>query len=280
VQSKRSRGLIAAFVMALFYGAFAAKSAAVVLDWDSVTWSPGANSNSFDIDPLRAGNDITVTFTGAVNKFRNDPATGLATPAINRSLEGGLSPVESSLNLGVDFHNNNTITCTVNFSDPNTAGVQNVSFSIFGIDYLSNGSTSFQDQIISISATSIDGVTQIAPIISNIGAAVTPGGTGLNQTLTGNSTVPDTGAGSGAGNVTISFGSASIQSFTFTYADGLGSKPNPTFQNISIGDITFTPVPEINPTFSASLSCLIAVALTVAAPGAAAIATVLAPQAG
>jgi hypothetical protein len=110
----------------------------------------------------------------------------------------------------------------------------------------------------------VDGITLIAPTISLVGPAVTHSGTGLNQTLTGNSLVPDTGAGSGAGNVTIGFGTNAIRSFTFTYADGLGSKPNPTFQNIAIGDISFTPVPEMNPATTAAASCIAAIVLTVA----------------
>ena len=235
---------------------------ALVLDWDAAAWPAGATSRSFNVDPANPGNDLTITFSGAIDKFRNDPVTGLATPSINRSLEGGMNPVQSALNIGVDFHQNSTITCTVNFSSLYSAGVENVSFTIFDVDFFSAGSDSWQDVIKSISAVSVDGVTLIAPTIS-YGSTVTHSGTGLNQTLTGNADAPDTGAGSGVGNVTISFGSNAIRSFTFTYADGLGSKPNPTFQNISIGDISFTPVPEINPAMTASGSCIAAMGLTI-----------------
>jgi hypothetical protein len=144
-----------------------------------------------------------------------------------------------------------------------TLGVENVSFTIFNVDFFSSGPDSWQDVIKSISAVSVDGITLIAPTISFLGSAVTHSGTGLNQTLTGNSLVPDTGAGSGAGNVTISFGTNAIRSFTFTYADGLGSKPNPTFQNIAIGDISFSPVPEMNPAMVSGASCIAAMVITV-----------------
>ena len=256
------RCVLGAILLALLKG-WASSANALVLDWDNVTWPAGAVNRSFNIDPANPGNDLTVAFSGATDKFRNDPTTGLATPSINQSLEGGMNPVQSSLNLGVDFHQNSTITCTVNFSASYTLGVENVSFTIFNVDFFSSGPDSWQDVIKSISAVSVDGVTLIAPTISLVGPAVTHSGTGLNQTLTGNSLVPDTGAGSGAGNVTISFGTNAIRSFTFTYADGLGSKPNPTFQNISIGDISFTPVPEINPAMAAAGSCLAAVAFTI-----------------
>jgi hypothetical protein len=255
------RSLLYVVALALGLAGWTASAQAVVLDWDTAAWAPGATSRSFNVDVANPGNDLTVAFTGATDKFRNDPTTGSATPSINQSLEGGMNPVQKSLNLGVDFHQNSTITCTVNFSALYTLGVENVSFTIFNIDFFSSGPDSWQDVIKSISAVSADGVTIVAPTISNIGPAVTLGG-GLNPTLTGNALVPDTGAGSGAGNVTISFG-APIRSFTFTYADGVGSKPNPTFQNISIGDISFTPVPEINPAISAAVSCLFAVGLTV-----------------
>lgn len=262
IDMRISRPLLYVVALALGLVGWSAPAQALVLDWDTVTWAPGATSRSFNIDLATPGNDITVAFSGATDKFRDDPTTGFATPSINQSLEGGMNPVQRSLNLGVDFHQNSTITCTVNFSALYTLGVENVSFTIFNIDFFSSGPDSWQDVIKSISAVSADGVTIVAPTISNIGPAVTLGG-GLNPTLTGNALVPDTGAGSGAGNVTISFGSTPIRSFTFTYADGIGSKPNPTFQNISIGDISFTPVPEINPAISAAVSCLLAIGLTV-----------------
>lgn len=263
IEMRTSRSLIYVVALALGLAGWTATAQALVLDWDTVAWAPGATNRSFNVDPANPGSDLTVAFTGSTDKFRNDPTTGLATPSINQSLEGGMNPVQNSLNLGVDFHQNSTITCTVNFSALYTLGVENVSFTIFNIDFFSSGPDSWQDVIKSISAVSADGVTLVAPTISNLGPSVTLSGTGLNQALTGNALVPDTGAGSGAGNVTISFGSTPIRSFSFTYADGIGSKPNPTFQNISIGDISFTPVPEINPAISASVSCVIAIGLTV-----------------
>jgi hypothetical protein len=257
----RSFSVLAAIFLALLGGG-ANSAHAVVLDWDSATWPAGTTNRSFNVDSTNPGTDLTVSFSGSTDKFRNDPTTGLATPSINQSLEGGMNPVQKSLSLGVDFHQNSTITCTVNFSAGYTLGVENVSFTIFNVDFFSSGPESWQDVIRSISAVSADGVTMIAPTIT-FGSAVTHSGTGLNQTLTGNALVPDTGAGSGAGNVTISFGPNAIRSFTFTYADGLGSKPNPTFQNISIHDISFTPVPEINPAVSAIASCFLAFGATV-----------------
>lgn len=237
----------------------ATPAGAIVLDWDAQAWGAGNNSQSFDVDPSIAGNDLTLTFSGSVNKFRNDPATNQATPVTNQTVTGGLTPVQNSLLLGVDYHQgSNAITLTISFSASYALGVTNVSFSIFGID---QSGSAWQDQIASMYATGVDG-SQIPATITNLGSAVTLTGTGLNQMLIGNATVPDSGAGSGNGNATLTFGGA-IRSVTFVYQDGLGSRPNPTYQDIAISDITFSPIPEINPALSAAVSCFIAVAVTV-----------------
>jgi len=76
-----------------------------------------------------------------------------------------------------------------------------------------------------------------------------------------NSYGTDTGAGSGNSHVTISFGGAAITSFIFIYGSGSGTVADPTYQHIGIHDIAFTPVPEINPTWTAVGSCLAAFAL-------------------
>src|ERR1700732_2881128 len=74
---------------------------AVILDWSAVTWSPGSLSNSFDVDPSNPGNDVTVTFGGDTGRFATDPTTGIQTPAIDSTMEGGTSPVQKSLDLSM-----------------------------------------------------------------------------------------------------------------------------------------------------------------------------------
>jgi hypothetical protein len=85
---------------------------------------------------------------------------------------------------------------------------------------------------------------------------VTLSGTGLNQILTGAANVPNTGTGSGAGNATISFNATGIRSITFTFGAGGNAAVNPTFQDISLHDLTFSPVPEVNPTVAVACACL------------------------
>jgi hypothetical protein len=258
-----ARHLWCALALALL--ATASPAAAIVLDWDSATWTNGSLSNSFDVDPYRAGNDLTVTISGSTAQLQPGiVAPNPPSPTITTGLEGGLSPGQKSLELAVNFTSQSQfITVTVDFSALYAQGVENVSFTIFDVDFDDvNGSSPshYQDQLRSISALSIDGTTAVAPTIT-----VSPNnsrtGTGLAQVVTGNVSTVDTGAGSGAGNVTISFGTSWIKSFTFTYGSGTGTTNDPTYQHIGIHDISFTPVPEINPAWSAVLSCAAAAGL-------------------
>ncbi|HEX8076383.1 MAG TPA: hypothetical protein VF511_01105, partial [Chthoniobacterales bacterium] len=132
----------------------------------------------------------------------------------------------------------------------NTPGANNVSFTIFDIDITTNS-----DIISNIYGVAPDG-TLIAATLSGIGSAVTLTGTGLNQVLTGNAAAANN---SSNGNVTVSFGSTLITDVFFTFSNTAGA---PRYQDIGIGDISFTPVPEINPSVTAAASCLFAVGLT------------------
>jgi hypothetical protein len=75
--------------------------------------------------------------------------------------------------------------------------------------------------------------------------------------LTGNSASADN---SSNGNITISFGSATLTDVFFLWSNNAGA---PRYQDIAIGDITFTPVPEINPAVTAVGSCFLAFGLTI-----------------
>lgn len=233
-----------------------AQAHAVTLDWDAVNWAPGSLTNSYNIDPLRAGNDITLAITGNTPQFA--PQGGFVTPADLVNIEGGLTPVQQSLHLHVNLADQSqAVTVTVNFSAQYTLGVNNVSFTIFDVDFSNNN---FQDQLRTIQATSIDGTTLIAPTITT-SVNNTRTGTGINQVVNGITNTADTGATSGNANVTISFGATAIRSFTFTYGSGSTAPANPTNQGISLHDITYTAVPEINPAWISALSCALAAGL-------------------
>ena len=236
----------------------------ILLDWNSLSWTPGSLSNSFDIDPTKPGNDVTITFahnqvTSTGSPFIGDFVTGIQTPAINSNLEGGRGPGVSSLNVAVDLAwQNRYITVTVTFSDSYLQGVQGVAFSLFDIDR-NNGNLDI-DEIRSISALAADGVTSVAPVISGVGSSIALSGSGLGQILAATGAAPDIGAGSSAGNATISFGSTGIKSFTFQWGVPSYNANGPSPMTISIGDINFTPVPEVNPSFIAGGVCLVGAA--------------------
>jgi hypothetical protein len=216
---------------------------ALVLDWDGVTWNPGSLNSSFDLN-ADAINDITVSMTSQqANIWTNDPVTGDQTPAITQTMTGGLSPVQNSLILAANLKTQSNLTVHISFTGAQ-AGANNVSFSIFDIDVTTNS-----DIIDTIYGVALDG-THIAATITNVGSSVNHTGTGLNQVLTGNSA---TANNSSNGNATLTFGSTIITDIFFTFSNTSGA---PRYQDIGIGDITFSPVPEINPTAVAAICCL------------------------
>ena len=238
-----------------FFGIFGAAmlaavahSHAIVLDWSTVSWAPGSLSNAYDIDGFsQNGNDISITVSGNTNKLTTDPVTGLAAPSIAASLEGGTGG-DHSLILAGDLSTQTNFTVTVTFTGMYNAATD-VSFTIFDIDMGVD-----REKILNIYGLLSNG-TKVAPTITNLGSAVTLNGTDFTQVLTGNAASPDTGPNSANGNVTISFGNVAIQSFTFDFKNDGGP---PRFQSVSLYDINFTPVPEINPALTAALSCFTA----------------------
>ena len=250
------------FVLTLLLGPFLVAAAhGVTLDWDTAAWTAGSLSNSYNIDPSNAGNDITVTISGNTGQLQpKNTAPNPQTPALTNTLQGGLGAAENTLCLALNLTNQSqSVTVTVNFSALYTQGVTGVSFTLFDIDFANTSGNTFQDQLSSIQAIDVNGNPVAATITTSVNNTLT--GTGLSQVVNGTASGSDTGAGSGNSNVTISFGGAAIKSFTFTYGSGSGTVPDPTYQHMGIHDITFTPVPEINPTWTAVGSCLAAFAL-------------------
>ena len=244
------------FALALIalLASWAAPARALVLDWDGVSWTPGSLSNSFNLNG-DAFNDITVSITSQnPNIFTNDPTTGTITPAINQTMTGGLVPAQNSLMIAANLHTNSNLTVHLSFTgggSGNLPGANNVSFTLFDIDVTTNS-----DIISNIYGVAPDG-SLVAATITNLGSTVTLAGSGLGQTLTGNAAAANN---SSNGNATISFGATLITDLYFTFGNTAGA---PRYQDIGIGDITFTPVPEINPAISASVSSFVAVGLTV-----------------
>jgi hypothetical protein len=238
---------------------------ALVLNWDAISsdpnapgplgvWAPGDLVNSYDLngDGVK---DIKVQITSQQgNIWDLDPTSGSQAPVVNKSLTGGLA--ENSLLLAADLHTKSACTVRISFSGGNgalnTPGAANVSFTIFDIDITTNA-----DVVSTIYGLAPDGITHIAPTITNVGSGILLTGNGLTYDLEGTVASPNN---SSAGNVTISFGSTLITDVFFNFGNTAGA---PRYQDISLSDITFTPVPEINPAMAAGASCLVAVGLTV-----------------
>ncbi|MEY2564283.1 MAG: hypothetical protein QOH88_2476 [Verrucomicrobiota bacterium] len=245
----------------IFFFAVPAITHAVTLDWTSQTWTNNADGtpkpNYYDIDAANAGTDVTITATannGAV--FQKDISTGAPqTPAVASAFQGGFASPVNSLVLAINLANNTqSVTLNLTFSAQYTQGISNLTFTIFDVDFSNVSGSTFEDQLSSIRGLALDG-TWVTPTIT----------TSANNKLTGGlvlgiATANDTGANTGAGNVTISFGSTAITQFEFTYGGG-STFANPTFQHVGLYNFSFTPVPEINPAWTAMLSCCAVAAL-------------------
>jgi hypothetical protein len=241
-------------ILFLLFG-FCSPLSATLVDWNTLTWAPGSLSNSYDVDPGHAGNDVTVAISGNTGQLVNALGTSTPTPAITSNLTGGFTPVHPSLQMSVDFTSNaQSITITINFSAYVT-GVNNVSFNLFDIDFRNSGGNTYQDTISNITATNTTGGS-IAPTITGLGSAVSLSGSGLGQVLSGTAVANDT---TSDGNATISFNANNISSISFTYSSS-ATFPNPTYQHISLDNISFTPTPELNAGWISTAFCGLVVA--------------------
>lgn len=228
-------------------------ASAVVLDWDSVTWVAGTLNNTYQADLADPDSTLTidVTTNSGAPLVPYSGAPNPMTPVTNNAFQGGLVLTENTLTIAVDLLNpSQSITVSMSFAA--TGGATNVSFRLFDID-AGGGS---QDQLTQIRALSVDGMTWIAPTITT-SADNTLVGSGLTQSVVGSGLTSSTGLTSGRGNVTIDFGTNQIQSLSFTYGN-TAAQPNPAYQHFAIHDISFTPVPEINPALLSAMSCLAA----------------------
>ena len=243
------RWCVVAAAYVLFSLAAAPAANAVILDWNSAAWDPGSLINSYDLNGDSV-TDITVKVTSQqANIWDPDPTSGTQTPDVNQTLTGGLPPVQGnlpkSLMLAADLKTKSDVTVELSFTDGNQLGT-NVSFTIFDIDVTTNS-----DIISGIYGVALDG-SHVAATITNVGSAVTLTGTGLTYVLTGNAAAADN---SSNGNATISFGSAVLTAVHFVFSNNAGA---PRYQDIALGNISFTPVPEINPALASVGSCLVA----------------------
>ncbi len=191
---------------------------ATQLDWDVLTWPAGSTAQSYTIGP---GN-VVISLNGPSDTPPGD-TSGLAngSPFITTDLTGGLSPVQNSLEINVDYPSvsSQQIPILIDFTHP--GGVSDVSFSIFDLDL-----GSWVD-VVEVTAT-VDGVNYFNPTSIVTNSANTSDGI---NTVTGTS-----GSVSSAnGTATFSFTNSGITQVRVIYRN-----QTTAFQWIALHDINFT----------------------------------------
>ncbi len=232
---------------------------AVVLDWNSVTWTSGTMTLGYDIDPTNPGIDVTVTIIPSGGSFTwstGNGSSGQPSPVDDNSLTGGNGSSAQSLLLGVNWTaDTQTITVIINFNY--AQGVTGVSYSLFDIDYNNGGSnTGYDDQVSKIVAQYNNGPLIAATTLTG-STDNTVSGSGTNKVVTGTGGATDS---TGSANATIGYGTNIITSMTFTYGNNAANAPsNPGNQWIGLYDISYTPrarMPEVHPGVVAACFCI------------------------
>src|SRR5438046_1748487 len=98
--------------------AFAGSVSVTLVDCSTLTWPAGSLSNSYDVDPGYAGNDVTMTVSGDTGRLQPSIVAGSPqTPAITRAFDGGLGTNPYTLELALDLTSNaQSVTFTLDFS--------------------------------------------------------------------------------------------------------------------------------------------------------------------
>ena len=200
------------------------------LDWDAVQAGPGwtGTSGTYSV----GGANVTVT--------ASDPGGDLAVnPGLVRDVAaggliantGGLTPAEYTIGLGADFETQGSITppseqitLTINFA--HAGGVNNVSFSIFDIDFAAGGA-GWTDRLV---ITGNNGAV-INPTSVTVGSAAGYDGTNVITGTGGSNTTEN------LGNATITFAQGGITQITIQYQSGRTA--DPAVQQINLHDISF-----------------------------------------
>jgi hypothetical protein len=251
-------------------------SYAAVLDWSSQTWASGDESGTYD-GVGGTGRDAVVTVvTSSPASFQNGTPvannTGIVVAGSNDAMQ-----IEALMGsaAGGSIDTGGKVIVKVSFS----GYVNNVSFTIYDVDRgtvtgttgppFNNPIFSHVDSIGKIQVyngaeASIANTAELSFDNQAIGTKFADGGFYyhgqkiVRDDYTNNTplTPAEIAAGNAlgsAGTITVDFGDQWITGFSFTYSGfvpgssfgGFGSQANPTSQGIAIGDISFTPVPEV-----------------------------------
>ena len=217
--------------------------ASVLLDWN--TAPQGTLQRLPGLDTYTTGTDFSgVNITVAGNQSHDNPfpfgPAGLQTPAITNTLFSG-GGTASSLSTVALFKPTgaSSVTFTINFFGFKQ-GVKDVSFTLFDVDAFKHGSVNVQD-VVSFQTAGLTLTGSADNVVSG-------------NTVTGLTDSGNTGGGTGAGNVTVTSGNMPLHQIVFTF--GTLAAGIDALSGFSIGNITFTPVPEVGQLAIGLIACL------------------------
>jgi len=250
------KGKLTALIAVLFHCGISSSALAytVTLDWNSVNWTAATgtttgSTQSFDIDPLNPGNDITIaiTTTGANSRIN----TGAN--AINDSsvYTGGFGAGQESLRIGANHTANNNAAVNITITFLYTSGVNSVSTTVFDIDTLDNNGNpnpdQFRDQLDRF--TGVNNGSTVVPVATLTRSSFNNDDTTANRVRgdrdgnNGNNHSNDrdreAASNEGLGNVGISFGPTTVDEVSFRWTNRRLNGQ----QAIALYDITYV-VPE------------------------------------
>ncbi len=251
-------------------------ASAIVLDWNTLTWTPGALSmtyyatnnavgGTFYQDNAYSGvGSVTISITGATNNFTT------AFPQITNDISGGVSsPTNDALQVWLNSWSSVTqsVKVTITFNGY-AQGIDSLTLNIYDIDRGSvfGAATNFTyvDQIRNIQSISPTGTTNAPVSITTTGGTnttfVVAAATTLTNTLTGIATNPDS---NNWGNAVVTL--TNVSSVSFIYGNSpTNTNTDPFAQAISFGVFSFTPhpkAPEVHPALAGVLICGLVVLL-------------------
>lgn len=229
-----------------------------LFNWPTTpVWTAGSptdgNSQTVDYGPTPA---ISVTVT-------NMGGPGMTWGAAPQVESEGSYPFTGGYNAGSGVNglilqansqtsNSTYIQLTINFNNP--GGATNVSFQLWDIDAIVDGSgNGFIDTIKNLQGTAPGGPVYPTSVTRAVPGYNIISGSGAGLTIMGDTSQPSGAANTtNQGTVNIQF-SQPVTSISFQYSNGASGSLNQ--QTLGVGPITFTPVPEVNSSNAALIIC-------------------------
>lgn len=232
--------LLNASLLIAALGFLAPASQASYIDWDTLTWTPGATTMLYDVNSDTI-NDVQVTLSGAVLTGNTVISTSPYT--------GGLFP-HKSLQLWTTGAGTMTLQTTFLHGGIYDTGVTDLAFDLFDVDG-DGGAGSGRDLISNISATlASDDVTTILP------QSLTPGNAAFTQVTGPNSAqgIAIANDNTSEGTLTVDFGTSAIRSFVFTYANTIAPA-----NGIALSDVPPPVIPEAGTVAACAVASLVGI---------------------